>query len=156
MSAISGGGGGKKDLNFELNILPILDILSVLICFLLLTAVWVQVGSIDTKQAVGDNTATAGKNPPSLWVTVERDGTLNLSLRDLPQAKSLEDQVMHDASGVNWDTFTTKLQMLRAKFPDLKTAIVRPGPRTAYKDVIKLMDQLKQFEFDGVGLSPLG
>ena len=55
----------KKDLNFEINILPILDILSVLICFLLLTAVWVQVGTLDTRQAIGDNTSSAGKNPPA-------------------------------------------------------------------------------------------
>lgn len=146
----------NKELNFEINILPILDILSVLICFLLLTAVWVQMGSLDTHQAVGDNTATAAKNPPSLWLTIENNGNVNLSLRDLPKERQLEDSIRHDAAGVNWDRLGTKLQSLRAKWPELKTGIVRPSPQTAYKDVIKMMDQLKQFEFDGVGLSPLG
>ncbi len=146
----------KKELNFELNILPILDILSVLICFLLLTAVWVQVGTIDTKQAIGDNTATAGKNPPSIWVTVANDGVVTLSLRDLPKAQSLESQIPRTTTGVNWESLNTKLQTLRNQWPDLKTGIVQPSSQTPYKDVIRLMDQLKQFKFEGVGLSPLG
>ncbi len=146
----------KKELNFELNILPILDILSVLICFLLLTAVWVQVGTIDTKQAIGDNTATAGKNPPSIWVTVANDGVVTLSLRDLPKAQSLESQIPRTTTGVNWESLNTKLQALKNQWPDLKTGIVQPSSQTPYKDVIRLMDQLKQFKFEGVGLSPLG
>ncbi len=146
----------KKELNFELNILPILDILSVLICFLLLTAVWVQVGTIDTKQAIGDNTATAGKNPPSIWVSIANDGVVTLSLRDLPKAQSLESQIPRTATGVNWESLNTKLQALRNQWPDLKTGIVQPSSQTPYKDVIRLMDQLKQFKFEGVGLSPLG
>ncbi len=146
----------KKELNFELNILPILDILSVLICFLLLTAVWVQVGTIDTKQAIGDNTATAGKNPPSIWVTVANDGVVTLSLRDLPKAQSLESQIPRTTTGVNWESLNAKLQALRNQWPDLKTGIVQPSSQTPYKDVIRLMDQLKQFKFEGVGLSPLG
>lgn len=146
----------KKELNFELNILPVLDILSVLICFLLLTAVWVQLGTIDTKQAIGDNSTAGAKNPPSLWVTLQKDGTVQLSLRDLPQAKNLEDSVAKTVTGVNWTTLDTKIQTLRSKWPDLKTSIVRPEARASYGDVIRIMDQLKKNQFDGVGLSPLG
>jgi biopolymer transport protein TolR len=146
----------KKELNFELNILPVLDILSVLICFLLLTAVWLQVGTIDTKQAIGDNSTAGAVNPPSLWVTLQKDGTIQLSLRDIPQAKNLEDSVTKTAKGVNWTTLDSKIQALRTKWPDLKTSIVRPEARASYGDVIRIMDQLKKNQFDGVGLSPLG
>jgi biopolymer transport protein TolR len=146
----------KKELNFELNILPVLDILSVLICFLLLTAVWLQVGTIDTKQAIGDNSTAGAVNPPSLWVTLQKDGTIQLSLRDVPQAKNLEDSVTKTAKGVNWTTLDSKIQALRTKWPDLKTSIVRPEARASYGDVIRIMDQLKKNQFDGVGLSPLG
>jgi len=146
----------KKDLNFEINILPVLDILSVLICFLLLTAVWLQLGTINTKQAIGDNSTAGVKNPPSLWVTLQKDGGVQLSLRDVPQAKSLEDSIGKTAGGVNWTTLDAKLQALRAQWPDLKTSIVRPEAHASYGDVIRIMDQLKKNEFDGVGLSPLG
>lgn len=146
----------KKELNFELNILPVLDILSVLICFLLLTAVWMQLGTLDTKQALGDNSTAGAKNPPSLWVTLQKDGTVQLSLRDVPQAKNLEDSIAKTTAGVNWSTLESKIQALRNKWPDLKTSIVRPEARASYGDVIRIMDQLKKNQFDGVGLSPLG
>ncbi|MBO9665192.1 MAG: biopolymer transporter ExbD [Bdellovibrio sp.] len=150
-------GGQDKDLNFELNILPILDILSVLICFLLLTAVWIQIGTLDTKQAIGDNsTVSQAKNPPSLWVTLEADGSLQLSLRDIPQAKKLEDRIARTSEGVNWKVLEAKLQALKTQWPELKTSVVRPGAQSNYGDVIRVMDKLKQSSFEGVGISPLG
>jgi biopolymer transport protein ExbD len=146
----------KRDLNFEINILPILDILSVLICFLLLTAVWLQVGTIDTKQAIGDNSTAGAVNPPSLWVTLHKDGNVQLSLRDIPKSKTLEDSVARTAAGVNWQTLESKIQALRTQWPELKTGVVLPEARSSYGDVIRIMDQLKKNQFEGVGLSPLG
>nr|BFD58263.1 hypothetical protein CKG001_03700 [Bdellovibrio sp. CKG001]BFD61693.1 hypothetical protein BdHM001_03740 [Bdellovibrio sp. HM001]BFD65495.1 hypothetical protein HAGR004_05170 [Bdellovibrio sp. HAGR004] len=146
----------KKELNFEINILPILDILSVLICFLLLTAVFVQIGTLDTKQAIGDNSTAGAKNPPSLWVTMAADGGVQLSLRDVPKAKVLESRIGKSTKGVNWEALEGKLKALRDQYPDLKTSVVRPEANTSYGDVIRVMDQLKQSAFEGVGLSPLG
>ncbi|MGZ3773370.1 MAG: ExbD/TolR family protein [Pseudobdellovibrionaceae bacterium] len=148
---------GDKELNFEINILPILDILSVLICFLLLTAVWIQIGTIDTRQAIGDNsTVDAKKNPPSLWITVKNQGSIELSMRDLPNKKTFEEQIKASGTNVNWAVLEQKLQSLRTQWPDLKTGIVRPDAEASYGDVIRIMDKLKQFQFEGVGLSPLG
>lgn len=145
-----------KELNFEINILPILDILSVLICFLLLTAVWVQIGTLDTKQAIGDNSTAGAKNPPSLWVTLNADGAVELSVRDLPKLQTVETRLPKSSKGVNWTGLEAKLADLKLKYPELKTGIVRPGAQSSYGDVIKIMDQLKQNQFEGVGLSPLG
>ena len=43
----------KKSLDSELNLIAFISLLSVLICSLLLTAIWIQIGSMDVKQAVG-------------------------------------------------------------------------------------------------------
>lgn len=146
----------EKELDFDINILPILDILSVLICFLLLTAVWIQLGTIDTRQAIGDNSIAGAKNPPSLFISVNPQGIIELSARDLPNAKRYEERIQNSSQGVNWVVLEQKLQALKAKFPDLKTGIVRPEAQASYGDVIRIMDKLKQFQFEGVGLSPLG
>lgn len=146
----------EKDLNFEINILPILDILSVLICFLLLTAVWVQIGTLDTRQAIGDNSTAGAINPPSLWITVDTQGAVQLSMRDLPNRKTYVEKIRGSQSGVNWAVLETKLQNLKEQWPELKTGIVRPEAQASYGDVIRIMDQLKKFQFEGVGLSPLG
>ncbi|MGZ3771773.1 MAG: ExbD/TolR family protein [Bdellovibrio sp.] len=147
---------GDKELNFEINILPILDILSVLICFLLLTAVWIQIGTLDTRQAIGDNSTVAEKSPPSLYITVNNHGGIQISMRDMPDKKTYEDQIQSLGQEVNWNLLEQKLQALRSKWPQLKTGIVKPEAEASYGNVIRIMDKLKQFQFEGVGISPLG
>ncbi len=146
----------KKSLDFEINVLPVLDILSVLICFLLLTAVWIQIGTLDTKQAVGDNAISGAQNPPSLWIEVAPNGALKFSLRDVKSQMPRESVVQAGRRGVNWDGLTQKLQSLKAHLPDLKTVVIRPEAKANYGDVIRLMDQLKQNQLTDIGLSPLG
>ena len=146
----------KKELDFEINILPILDILSVLICFLLLTAVWVQVSALSTQQAVGDNTISQKANPPSLWIGIDKGGTLRFSLRDVPATTGAETTLSGNRDGVNWQALNAKIQALKTQFPTLKTVVIRPEATANYGVVIQLMDQLKQNQMTDVGLSPLG
>ena len=151
----------KKDLNFEVNILPILDILSVMICFLLLTAVWTQIGTLDTRQAIGDNSVSGDKNPPSLWINMSSQGDLRFSLRDLTsemKGKSASNDLQLPAmqNGVNWQAFDQKIQTLREQLPELKTVVITPESQSNYGDVIKVMDKLKRQQLTDIGLSPLG
>jgi len=146
----------KKDLNFEINILPILDILSVLICFLLLTAVWVQIGTLSTQQALGDNSTAGAKNPPSLWIGVAENGNLQFSLRDVKVKTNLESSVAAQNSAVNWNALNQKIKTLKTQIPELKTVVIRPDAKANYGVVIKIMDQLKQNNMTDIGLSPLG
>jgi biopolymer transport protein ExbD len=53
---MAGGGapqptsaGGKKSVDFQINLIPMIDLLSVLISFLLMTFVWTQIVKIDVK-----------------------------------------------------------------------------------------------------------
>jgi biopolymer transport protein ExbD len=145
----------KKELNFELNILPILDILSVLICFLLLTAVWIQVGTLDTHQAIGDNAVSGAANPPSLWISVSSQGNLKFSFKDMG-ANGVKDTVlMASSAGIDWKSLGEKIQGLHTQWPTLKTVVITPEARANYGDVIRLMDQLKQNQLTDIGLSPL-
>jgi len=146
----------RKELNFEVNILPTLDILSVLICFLLLTAVWVQIGTLDTRQAIGDSTVSRGKNPPTVWIRFEAQGDVTLSLRDLPRSPQVMETTLAGRSGIPWTHLEARLEQYRKQWPLLKTGIVQPSSQTPYRDVIRVMDHLKKLNFEGVGLSPLG
>ena len=47
------GGKGRKSLDAEVNLVPFIDLLSMCICFLLMTAVWVEMGAVNVKQTVG-------------------------------------------------------------------------------------------------------
>ena len=47
------GLGSKKELNADLNLTPFIDLLSTCVCFLLITAVWIEIGSVEIKQSHG-------------------------------------------------------------------------------------------------------
>ena len=51
VSIDTGGKGGKKSLDAELNLVPFIDLLVCCICFLLITAVWTQMARIKVNPA---------------------------------------------------------------------------------------------------------
>ena len=72
----------KKHLDFELNLVPFIDLLSVCICFLLITAVWLNVGSLNVKQAVGGQSAAETEKKPLMMVVLEATGEVNLEVQE--------------------------------------------------------------------------
>lgn len=79
--------GGKKDLNVELNLVPMIDLLSCCVSFLLITAVWTQMSKLDTTQKV-DGGGAGGEKPPRIQITVH-DGGYELVLPDTETACTL-------------------------------------------------------------------
>ena len=49
MAANLGNGSDKRSVNVDLNIIPFIDLMSCLVAFLLVTAVWVNTARLDTK-----------------------------------------------------------------------------------------------------------
>jgi biopolymer transport protein ExbD len=62
VSIDSGKSTGRKTVDAELNLVPFIDLLVCCICFLLITAVWVKMSSIDVSLATK---GTAGKKTPT-------------------------------------------------------------------------------------------
>ena len=75
----------KKHLDFELNLIPFIDLLSTCICFLLITAVWMQIGSLNVKQAVGGQPAAETEKKPIAWIYMETSGAVTFEIKDSSQ-----------------------------------------------------------------------
>ncbi|CAN0275939.1 unnamed protein product, partial [Chrysoparadoxa australica] len=45
------GLGQKKELDAQLYLTPFIDLLSTCVCFLLITAVWIEIGTVEVKQS---------------------------------------------------------------------------------------------------------
>lgn len=151
------GRGKRKELDFELNLIPAIDLLSVCICFLLLTAVWVHLGSLKLEQGTGEMNASGGINPPSLWIQVARTGDLTLSTRDLPSnSRGLQGSVLKSLGNgkVNREKLAQALAMIQLKMPSIATVIVRPQTQVPYGEVIAVIDKLKAAKVKDVGISP--
>ena len=66
-------GGGKRSLDFELNLVPFIDLLSCCISFLLITAVWTQMGQLETTQKLDGGPGT-GEKPKKVNITIAPAG----------------------------------------------------------------------------------
>ena len=77
--------GGKRKLNFELNLIPFIDVLSVCICFLLVTAVFINLGSFHVSQAVGsEKTKQDEKAKGSVTASFGSKGQIRFEVKDVP------------------------------------------------------------------------
>ncbi|MCB0411113.1 MAG: biopolymer transporter ExbD [Bdellovibrionales bacterium] len=147
----------KKEINFEINLLPVISLLAVCISFLLLTAVWVQIGTFNAKQALGsDGAEEQKKNPPSLWVTFEQGGELLLGLKDLEGEKAPKEiRISPRGNQVDIESLAEMTVSLKQQIPELNTALILPSAYTKYQDMIAVMDQLKKVEIRDLGVAPL-
>jgi biopolymer transport protein ExbD len=144
-------------LNFELNLVPCIDLLSVLISFLLLTAVWVNIGAMNVKQAMGDASQEENKpNPPSVWVTFDSTGDVTLALKDVKGVSSPKEvRISNIGARVDIESLAEMAVSLKQQNPELKTAMIMPSQNTKYQDMIGVMDQLRKAEISDLGVAPL-
>jgi biopolymer transport protein TolR len=148
---------GSKHLDFEINLIPCIDLLSVCICFLLLTAVWLNVGSINVKQAVGGQSAAETAKKPLMWIYMLDNGDLNFSVQDTSKvpAKLSKLTVGAKAGKSDLEAVAIALKQLVSLEPDLKTALIQPRAGTSYEDIIALMDEFKKNGLADLGVAPL-
>ncbi|MEK7356043.1 MAG: biopolymer transporter ExbD [Bdellovibrionota bacterium] len=146
----------KKTLDFEVNLIPFIDLLSTCICFLLLTAVWVQVGSINVKQAVGGQAAEETAKKPTVWVLLGATGDVTLDVRDAKVPAKLSKFTIAGLQGKpNLEQLMNAVQQLKAAEPRLTTALIQPQAASVYEDIINLMDQFKTAGLIDLGVAPL-
>ncbi len=146
----------KKHLDFEVNLIPFIDLLSTCICFLLLTAVWINVGALNVKQAVGGQASEDATKKPTLWVQMAGEGEISLDVRDAQVPRELTKLVIPGKEGLpNFEGLAEVVGRIKQSEPALTTALIQPQAVSVYEDIIELMDQFKKSGLIDLGVSPL-
>lgn len=148
----------QKHLDFEVNLIPCIDLLSVCICFLLLTAVWITVGAMGVKQAVGGQPAQETPKKPTLWVQFGEKGNLTLDFQDSNKipGKFKKAKIEGGKNGVfNIETLGKIIAQAKNFEPGLNTALIQPMAQTPYEEIIALMDEFKKTGLSDLGIAPL-
>lgn len=150
-------GRGKKHLDFELNLIPCIDLLSVCICFLLLTAVWLQVGSLNVKQAIGGQPAAQAEKTPELWVAIGAEGDLTLNVKQSAKVPGAKRSIaLKGVSGqMDVASLNKTVTELKTMEPELKMVLIQPQLQTEYDQIIGLMDEFKKVGLTDLGVVPL-
>src|ERR1700679_3944049 len=94
------GSNGRRKLNFELNLVPFIDVLSTCICFLLVTAVFINLGAFDVSQAVGSDAAQSKEKPKgSVTVSLGGQGDIRFEVQNVQGLKKSESLVTIHGEG---------------------------------------------------------
>ncbi len=147
----------KKEVNTEVDLVAFISLLSVCICFLLLTTIWIQIASMNVKQAVGGQ-AAAGKPKPEMWVVMKDQGELQFKLRHTPSkiTRSFGKIKIPGIEGKpDFTELASYLGKLNGEYQDLSMALIRPAEKTPFEDIIELMDVFRKQGIEDLGVTPL-
>lgn len=156
MAQIDGGGGRGRGVNVELNLVPVIDLMSVLITFLLITAVWTQVSMIQigsSLYAKKDDSQQAPQLTPNadiaLKVDVKLDGyvlTVGTQIISLPKTN-----VGYDNAGL-----IAQLQRVKQLYPEKIDGIVSMSDDVPYENLINTMDNFLVAGFPNISIATGG
>src|SRR4029078_734903 len=142
MHVSSGRKGRKKGTNFELNLVPFIDVLSTCICFLLVTAVFINLGSFHVNQAVGSE-KTQEKPKGSVTVSLGGQGDIRFEVKDVKGMKNNMITISGAQGKINYARTEEWIKAFAARAADVKTVLLMPNPHSKYDDLIQLMAQFR-------------
>jgi biopolymer transport protein TolR len=148
VSLPGGGGGGRgRSQNFDLNLVPFIDLMSTIITFLIATAVWVQISSINIEQAIStpENPPPPPDTPPTppLTVHVRADG---ISVFRTPDKSKNLPALSTDQ--YDWEAVSTAIKAEKEAFPAEGQATIVTQDGVHYKHMIHALDISREHGFD--------
>jgi biopolymer transport protein TolR len=157
MHISSGNNGRRRKMTFELNLVPFIDVLSTCICFLLVTTVFMNLGSFNVNQAIGDAAKSKDDKKGSITVSLGSKGDVRFEMKNVAaySGKNSIVTITGDRGQVNFDSTERFMKSFVSQVPNVKTALILPNPMTRYDDIIHMMSQLKKNSLDQIGIAPL-
>lgn len=153
MSASLPSGG--KTPNFELNLVPFIDLFSTLICFLLITAAWQNLESVSAGVPPKETDKKTETTEPLPRADSKPKIELVISLRfdrlDITEDGKVS-SIQHLSGSPNWAELEKILDLWKSKYPNRTDLTLATENRSPYKHLIQLMDTFRNKNFPDVGI----
>jgi biopolymer transport protein ExbD len=130
------------------------------ICFLLMTAVWIQLGTVQVRQSHGTDAAAPAKDQVEL--SVRFVGASKVSLSFQSKGRKIKEISYQDAQPEGL------VQKMRAGLPGefaklglnakgkVASALLTPSTELGYGNLVSVMDLLRQQGIFNLGVVPIG
>lgn len=151
MGAAVGTGGGKGDVNVELNVVPFIDLMSCLTAFLLATAVWSAYSQISIKpKGIGRKTETKTQDEEKIFASIlvtENEIWAGLTVGD-------RRQIRKESESYDWDGLEDVLKEFKElpPFADRSDIEIAADDDVIYQTIISAMDMAVIAGFNDIGL----
>ena len=142
----------NREVNFEPELVPFIDMLVVCCCFLLMSASLLQTAVIEISLPSASGAGGATSMAP-------QGGELNLSLiitnegYRIGGSGSILGLVPKKTGKYDWTKLETDLANVKKQFPDQTSIIIISEPEIIYDDIIQAMDRCVQKGFPDISLS---
>jgi biopolymer transport protein ExbD len=124
---------GEFEQDFELNITSIIDCFVVLIAFVLVSTSFFSIGVIDAEVAGASDQATTSPDATPVVIELKADHSIVLKTGMFGRK----------SARIAAKDLASALDALKAKNPDLKSAIVNADNSVSYRDVMASMEVAK-------------
>lgn len=155
MAHIDSGDSSGRKRNIELNLVPFIDLMSVLITFLLITAVWTQVSMIQIGSSIyGRRSDTTPSTPPPL-----SDVVVKVDVKPVGYILTVGKQVISLplVSGEFDDAgLIAQLQRVKQLYPEKQDAVIAVADEMPYQQLIKAMDNVLMAGFPSISVATGG
>ncbi len=146
--------GKSRAMNIELNLVPFIDLMSCLITFLLITAVWTQVSMIQLGSSIygkkSENQEMA--TPPPLADIPLRVDVKEFGYRVIIGSDKI--QIPKSRAGeYDLERLLAKLKEIKEKYPDKTDAVITVDEVLPYELLITGMDTMIQGGFQTISVS---
>ena len=132
--SIDGGGGDRrKSLTAELNLVPYIDLLTCMVAFLLITAVWTQLARLPVSQKGTGGEADVISDAQKIAVVVHEDG-FNVIVGDIQKP------LPRKAGELDYATLAAELKAVKDQFPDRTDAEVISADDILFDTLVRTMD----------------
>jgi biopolymer transport protein ExbD len=151
VSVDTGGKGGKKSVNAELNLVPYIDLLTCMVAFLLITTVWSQLARPDTHQK-GQGQAGEDTPPEKVFklVVLVNDSGFNLV------ADQDQQPIPKKGDAYDYEKLGDELKKIKDTHADKTDIQVASDDSIHFEILVKTMDTALSSRFPDISLIDSG
>ena len=152
MAHIDDSGGDEKSVAVEVNLVPFIDLMSVCIIFLLISAVWSQVSMIQISSSIyGQKSEQEPVMPPPRIEIPFRVDVKSKGYRVVVGRKS---ETIPKINGkYDDDTLLKKIKAVKELYPEKIDAVISMSDELEYGLLIKGMDALLTLGFSEISVA---
>jgi len=137
----TGGKSKKKSLDTAINLVPFIDLMAVTISFLIMTAVWTQIGRFQVSQAGGNadpnDQQDQSKTVPLTLLITEKELKLSAGPNVFDPIP-----VTRDPKGrIDLTRLLEKLKDITTQLPDQKQITLQTEDTVHYDDLVHIIDE---------------
>ncbi len=140
MASRFAGSSHEGEMEFELNLAPIIDCLTVLIAFTLISSTFLAVSILDAGVAA---TSSDPSTPPPVNITVELIQNGAVDVKVTGQA-SRSNRIPAGAQGYDFEALARELGELKKSWPTVDALTLQADGEVDYKAIVKGMEKARE------------